>query len=319
MAIVEKTIVTSDGLSIQVMVSTSQTPPVIVIESPNHKLIVDPSKITKVQLEDTSKIGSHMSRPSLGQSLAEFLKEYSINCAAEPFNRNVTCQMFLRNPNRGNDAIPDGDFEMARHVIGANNIRFYTHAAYIINLSKPTTRTNPNSDKWIMSLLTKDLLNTSSIGGKGVVVHVGKSLKMSISEATNKMEHYIRMALVYATEQCPLLLETAAGQGTELCTTIEGLSLLYGRFSEDEQRSFKICVDTCHVFSAGYDPLDFLIRWDRLHPNSIGLVHFNDSDREKGSRVDRHSHYLKGGYIGFDRLMEVARWCFDHNIDMVTE
>ena len=332
MEVKTETIVTSEGLTIQVM-STSSQPPVIVIEEPwiasknpersqenglelDQFMTVDPSKVTQSQLENIPKIGTHMSRSSSKQSLAECFNEFSIRCAT---NGNVPCQMFLRNPHRGSDAIPDDDFDIARHVIEANDIRYYTHSAYIINLSKPTTQRNPNSDKWIMSLLTKDLVNTHHLGGKGVVVHVGKHLKMSIPEATDKMEHYIRLALVCATEQCPLLLETAAGQGTELCTTIEELSSLYSRFSEDEHRSFKICVDTCHVFSAGYDPLDFLIRWDRLHPNSIGLVHFNDSDRGKGSRVDRHSHYLKGGYIGFERLMEVAQWCLDHEIEMVTE
>ena len=313
-------ITTSDGSTISVL-GPLCPPPIIVIEEPKSVFqTVDDMKLSLIHSNPENmncirKIGSHISRLK-SESLSECMTNFAVNCHA---NGNVPCQMFLRNPHRGSDAITGSDFDMVSHVIEANDIRYYTHAAYIINLSKPTTKRNPNSDKWIMSLLTKDLENTAKMGGRGVVVHVGKYLESTVVDATNKMEFYIRRTLESATERCPLLLETAAGQGTELLSTIEEMSSFYSRFSEDDKKRFKICVDTCHVFSAGYDPLDYLERWHQLHPNSIGLVHFNDSEREKGSRVDRHSYYMKGGYIGFDRLMKVAQWCLEHNIDMVTE
>lgn len=311
-----ETIVSSNGETFQVLTPPGP-PPIVVIQEPDFQLSTNNSVAMKLSYDEiVLRIGTHVSRLDSKQTLSQCLTQFSVHCAT---NGNVPCQMFLRNPHRGNDAITEEDFELARHVIEANSLRYYTHGAYIINLSKPTTKKNPNSDKWIMSLLIKDLQNTQRIRGRGVVVHVGKHLQMDPREATDKMEHYLRQALDYATEECPLLLETAAGQGTELCVAIEELSSLYSRFNGDEHRRFKICVDTCHVFSAGYDPLDFLVGWHQLHPNSIGLVHFNDSEREKGARVDRHSLYLKGGHIGFERLMEVAQWCLDHDIDMVTE
>ena len=334
MAIPTQLVSTSDGDTVQVLVSQFN-PPTLVIQGsdavveqttkvpiascPTQTSEFKPlseSNITLGNLVIIKKIGTHIARSESRPSLSQCLTDFSMDCGV---NGNIPCQMFLRNPHRGSEGITDDDFDISRHVIEANDLRYYTHAAYIINLSKPTTKRNPNSDKWIMSLLTKDLDNTNRIGGKGVVVHIGKSLDMPVTEATDKMEFYIRQALEHATEQCPLLLETAAGQGTELCVSIEELSSFYGRFSENERKVFKICVDTCHIFSAGYDPLDFLIQWEQLHPNSIGLVHFNDSERSKGSRVDRHSYYLKGGFIGFERLMEVAAWCLEHDIDMVTE
>lgn len=256
-------------------------------------------------------IGSHICKLP-NQSMYDCLSSFCENRKQPP------CQMFLRSPMNGRVA-SSLDLSGVRDLIKHNKLRYYTHAPYIINLSNPTTKKNPTSDAWIMGLLTKDLIDTNSIGGKGVVVHVGKACKMNVNTAVDTMERYIRKALINATEKCPLLLETAAGQGTEICTSFDDLSSFYSRFDAADRKVFKICVDTCHIFSAGYDPLDFLEKWESIYPKSIGLVHFNDSKREKGARVDRHSYYTSGGFIGIKRLMEVATWCIKHDISIVTE
>ena len=263
-------------------------------------------------------IGKHVSKEYSNEKLSQTLLKYALTCIS--LNIIPRCQSYLRNPQTGVGSINDSEINLVKNVIIENNIRYYTHSPFIINLCNPFTKKNPTSDKWVMGLLREDLINTSKIGGKGVVVHVGKYLKKNQRVALDIMEKYIRQTLPYATEECPLLLETAAGQGTELCVSIEDMSDFYDRFNDDDRRVFKICIDTCHVFSAGYDPLFFVTKWNRLHPNSIRLVHFNDSQTEKGSKVDRHAYFLNGnGHIGTDKLMEVAKWCCYHDVDMVTE
>ena len=281
-------------------------------------------------------IGSHISKLK-GSTFSKTLNSYAQMCS----DRGVLprCQMFLRNSKWETES--EEELSISKRIIEMNDIHYYTHSPYIINLSNPVTKKEQGSEsiegtyhnqttgsmvkkqepgRWIMGLLKGDLISTSEIGGRGVVVHVGKYTDNEVDVSLDKMEKHIRETLPYATERCPLLLETAAGQGTELCVSIEDLSNFYKRFSENEKKVFKICIDTCHVFSAGYDPLDFIMEWNYLHPRSIGLVHFNDSMKEKGSRVDRHSYFMNpGGFIGVERLTEVATWCYRNKIDMITE
>src|SRR5436305_3030899 len=100
------------------------------------------------------------------------------------------------------------------------------------------------------------------------------------------------------------LLETAAGQGSCVGCTFEEL----GRILEmvDEKSRLGVCIDTCHVFAAGYD-----IRtrggWERMIDEverfvgieNVGAFHLNDSKKPLGSRVDRHQH-IGEGEIGLD-------------------
>ena len=204
--------------------------------------------------------------------------------------------------------ISESDIIEASSLIQEYNILFYIHTVFTINLS------NPN--QFNHSLVNKDLDIARKVGGRGVVVHVGKSLKMNINEALDLMEQSIRKILPFATSECPLLLETPAGQGTELCKTFDSFSSFYSRFNNDER--LQICIDTCHVFASGHDPLNYIQKWNLLYPNSIKLIHYNDSMKPCGSCVDRHAA-MGTGYIGYDKLLAVASFANIHKIPMVIE
>jgi deoxyribonuclease-4 len=247
-------------------------------------------------------VGTHIpKKKTISESLMAHIEDYP---------RFVPpCQMFLRNPKNGLSNINPSDIDEALMLIQEYKIDYFTHSIYIVNLSNVKTLHNLESVK-------NDLTVTSQIGGKGVVVHVGKSLKMNIEDALNVMESSIRQLLPFATAECPLLLETCAGQGTELCRTIEAFSSFYLRFNGDPR--FGICIDTCHVFASGYDPLDYLLRWHESHHGSIKLVHFNDSMKTCGACVDKHAP-IGQGHIGYARLLEVAKWTNEKKIPMVIE
>lgn len=255
------------------------------------------------------KIGNHIAKLS---TIYETLLH-----AFEDENYQKSVQMFLHNPRSGKVAeMTDEDIINTVSFIEENSIKFYVHSPYIINLSNPINK-NPTKDKepFALQILREDLEYTSQLGGKGVVVHVGKSLKNSLNDALDTMYQSIQYVLQFATETCPLLLETPAHQGTEVCCTYQELKNFYDRFTDDEKLKFKICVDTCHVFASNYDPLDYLKMWKI---DEIGLIHLNDSKCDRGACKDRHA-YIGTGYIGYDRLKEVVDYCDANDLDMVVE
>ena len=304
---------------------------IIYSDNTSVKLVLKilPKSNSKIQIQEEKNVkkyitglGNHISKIDgcISKSIQIFISQrYTF---FDNISHFPSCQMFLRNPRNGigNDKLVDkSDIPTALNYINEHKINYFTHAPYIINLSKPFTKNNPNCEKWVLGLLSKDLQTTSAIGGKGVVVHVGKAVGMDINLALDRMELSIRTVLKDATEQCPLLLETPAGEGTELCSTIEQLISFYKRFSEEDRKRFKICVDTCHIFAAGYDPIDYMIEWITNFPSSIALVHFNDSQKPKGSKVDLHKNYMDDGFIGYERMSQIADWCHSNKIPMVIE
>lgn len=275
-----------------------------------------------------SKVGTHIGTSiytETGKSkkitLSEALSQYVQNSLSK--GRSVSCQMFLR-PNRSghSSSITADEIINMKEIISTFQVLFFTHAPYIINLSSTVTSKDPNNPAWVRNLLKSDLTITSEIGGRGVVVHTGTCTVLDTviaeEEALNNMEAAIRDVLSEATEFCPLLLETPCGEGREVITTPEDFMLFYSRFSEDERKRLKICVDTAHVYSAGYYPMDYIRRWVSKYPNSIALIHFNDSAKPFNSHVDRHAPISKG-YIGFQELYEVAKWAMQHDIPLIIE
>jgi len=112
-----------------------------------------------------------------------------------------------------------------------------------------------------------------------------------------------------------VLLETTAGQGTGLGSRFEELAWLLAEVSFPQRLG--ICLDTCHVFAAGYD-----LRTAEAYEETMGeferligleklkFFHLNDSKKELGSRVDRHEHIGQGhiGLNGFRALLNDSRF-----------
>jgi deoxyribonuclease-4 len=168
---------------------------------------------------------------------------------------------------------------------------------------------NPSSAKLSIS----DIEYSKKAGCKGVVVHVGKSTTKPLSEAMENMRKTIADAMTFATPDCPLLLETPAGQGTETLTDREEFLGFVMSFGDPR---LALCVDTCHVFTNGHDPLEYL---QRAHETGLlRLVHFNDSATTCGACVDRHA-YIGTGYLGPEKMAKLASFCSVIAVDMVIE
>ena len=122
-----------------------------------------------------------------------------------------------------------------------------------------------------------------------------------------------------------IILETAAGQGTELGYDLEEFAALYNSFSDKYKSRIKICIDTCHVFVAGYDLSSkkmvkaFFTKFNKLiGVKHVVLLHLNDSKPELGKRVDRHENIGKGK-IGLTGLTEVIKYAKKKGIPMILE
>jgi deoxyribonuclease-4 len=233
-------------------------------------------------------------------------------------------QMFLR-PNRSghSGSLTQAGIEEMRQLIENFGIPFYTHSPYLINLCSMATCRDPKDVEWGREVLRSDLMLTSELGGRGVVVHTGTRTVLdtviSEDEALRNMEVAVRSVLPSATEKCPLLLETPCGEGKEICVTPETLGDFYARFSEEERKSVKLCLDSAHVWAAGYFPMDYLKRWgSRFGAGSVRLIHYNDSRVEFNTHADRHAP-IGLGYIPLTELIDLANWACQHNVSLVIE
>jgi deoxyribonuclease-4 len=92
-----------------------------------------------------------------------------------------------------------------------------------------------------------------------------------------------------------LILETPAGQGTELLTDLKDFIKFYNSFTKDEQKYLGICLDTAHTWALGYD-LDeaYNLLFSKGNAKNITLIHLNNSLVEKGAKKDRHATILNG-------------------------
>jgi deoxyribonuclease-4 len=248
-------------------------------------------------LREQYLIGCHM--PKL-KSLVDTVK--SLPDAHKPY------QIFLGSPTTTKLSISDDELVAAAGLITETNAKLFVHSPYIINLCAA------GEDNWNVELLKKNLQYGAAIGCRGVVVHVGKSTKQPLAEAMLTMKSNILAAIEDATEDCPLLLETPAGQGTEVLTE-EKAFVDFVRDIADPR--LRICIDTCHVFACGHKPLDY-IQHTCEHEDLVKLIHYNDSATPCGSCVDRHA-FMGQGHIGIDGMKAIAEFCGEKGLPMVIE
>jgi deoxyribonuclease-4 len=174
------------------------------------------------------------------------------------------------------------------------------HDSYLINLGHPETDARAKSlDSFIHELERCEILGLDRLN-----FHPGSHLrKISEDECLNNIAESMNRA-IDATKGVKLVIENTAGQGSNLGYKFEHLAYIIDKI-EDKSR-VGVCIDTCHMFTAGYD-----IRTRETYDKTWNLfdeivgrnylmgMHINDSKPELGSRVDRHDS-LGCGQIGWD-------------------
>jgi deoxyribonuclease-4 len=220
-------------------------------------------------------------------------------------------QIFLTNPRNNNSdfQLDKKDIELTPSYLISKKIRLYIHSPYCLNLCTKAS--------YIVDILKRELQNASILGCKGVIVHMGQH--KDSKEGKKIMRSNILKAIEYATETCPIILETSAGEGNDICYDMDEFIKFYNKFTFQERKKIKLCIDTCHVFSAGFSPIEFLRNTLReCGPKSLPMIHFNNSQGHKGCKKDRHAD-IGSGCIGFSELAEIAKICILNKIDMIRE
>ena len=221
-------------------------------------------------------------------------------------------QIFAKSPQstRYKCKFRDDEMEKANKIMDQHTIDIVCHSSYMLNFAKP-----PSEIQWAIDSLVEDMHIMQKLDGIGCVIHMGKQCKMPSEEECfqNKVTS-LQIAMDASPPEVKLILETAAGQGTELCVEIEKLGKLYKMFPKKYQDRIIFCVDTCHIFAAGYDSRteqdvdSFLELWDReIGTEHIGLIHMNDSKDVCGAKKDRHES-ISVGKIGDKDLTGFKRW-----------
>jgi deoxyribonuclease-4 len=185
----------------------------------------------------------------------------------------------------------------------------FAHTAYLINLASPDEQIFARS----VAGLAEELRRCRALGIELLVMHPGAHLGSGPKAGIRRLAQGVRQAYEQAeTREVTLLLETTAGRGTLLGGRFEELRDMMDRLAGRRSVPAGICLDTCHVFSAGYElrnregyerTLSSLRRAVGL--SSLKALHLNDTEGKLGSGVDRHAHIGRGriGLAGFRLLL----------------
>lgn len=276
---------------------------------PKRKLFLDAMKSYGLVEEDKPRENINFAREliqnfRIGTHIA---KKPTLHSTVKNLPGGVPFQIFLSKSTKCN--VKDQDIAETLDVVATKKIIMFVHSPYLLNLCA--------DHDYIIECLQTQLRFSRASGFRGVVVHVGKACKMPLEQALTNMRNNIIKCLDSASEECPLLLETPAGQGTEVLTKLTAFVEFVQ--SIDDKR-FGICVDTCHVYASGISPssyLDHILLDDKLRKR-LKLIHFNDSKGKCASCVDRHAQ-LGCGWIGEEELRKCAMLGKKFEIPMLIE
>lgn len=228
--------------------------------------------------------------------------------------RMQTVQIFTKNNNQwAAKPLVDADIKLFRDAVERTKLqKMCAHNSYLINLA------SPDDVLWDKSLqaMVVEVERAEALGLDGVVMHPGSFVTSTEAEGLKRIAKAIN--LVHKRTRgvrCQMWLETTAGQGSNLGHRFEHLQTLLQTVRAPELLG--ICVDTCHIFAAGY-PLQTAEEYaatmgefdDKVGIQRIRGWHLNDSKKPLGSRVDRHEHIGRGclGLEPFRHLLNDPRF-----------
>lgn len=175
------------------------------------------------------------------------------------------------------------------------------HNCYLINLASPDDSIYKKS----FNAMLDEMERASALGIRNLVIHPGSHVGSGMTRGIRKIAASLNLLFEKTKGQkVGILLETTAGQGTGIGHRFEQIAEIIGEVKDKNRAG--VCMDTAHIFAAGYDIRtkgayqDTLREFDRIVGlKSIKAIHMNDSRKSLGSRIDRHEHIGKG-FIGLD-------------------
>lgn len=266
----------------------------------------------RLQFQNPSghRMGSHT---HISESIYETIRK----------TNNICSQIFLGSPQSYHSRqISPTDKELTKNYCQQEDKTFYVHCPYIANLAKPSPLDITPSVK-----VVNDNLEQIADLPAACVLHIGKVGTIeNVAQRLNQIQSlgYLSRS-IHNRISHKLLLEVAAGQGTELGTNLEEIRHL---FEGLDKSTIGICLDTQHAYASGLCRFqkheDVITLFDDLYdivPYGVSLVHLNDSVGKYKCRVDRHAALTKG-YIWYENqegLKTLVSLCQEKGIDMISE
>lgn len=241
-------------------------------------------------------IGAHMSVAKGIAKAAEDVVKMKAN----------TMQFFSRNP-RGSSFKVYEEKEIEKFQKIRKEYEFgplLAHAPYTLNLASATEKTY----EFACTVIKEDVARMDALGIEYLVFHPGSHTGIGIEAGIQNIINGLNQGIT-GNEKLTVLLETMSGKCTEIGSRFEELKAIRDGLEHPERVG--VCLDTCHVFSAGYDIVnrldDVLEEFDRI----LGLellkgIHMNDSMTPFGAHKDRHETF-GNGEIGMETLLNVIR------------
>lgn len=241
-------------------------------------------------------IGTHM-------SIAGGIAQSAKNVVLMEAN---TMQIFSRNPRgSGYKTYSQQEIELFQKIRMENRFGpLLAHAPYTMNLASA----KPEVYEFACMVIREDIARMDALGMEAIVFHPGSHTGIGTEKGIQNIIAGLDQAIT-GEEAIMVLLETMSGKGTEIGASFEELKAIRDGVKHPER--IGICLDTCHIFAAGYDivhDLDgVLSEFDRvLGLELLRAIHFNDSMMPFASRKDRHAT-IGDGEIGLEALLGVMR------------
>lgn len=248
-------------------------------------------------------IGAHV--PASGGIAGSIREGKAIGCTA--------VQVFTSSPRMWKSApITDSkvkDFQDSLAETGITSI--VSHDSYLINLADADPERREKSKQGLLAEMNR----CSLYGIPYTVSHMGAHINQGEEVGLKRIAEVAGEILNESPQNVTLLMETTAGQGTCLNCKFEHLAKILELTKSPER--LKICLDTCHIFAAGYDirTQETYEETFELFDHLIGIeqikvIHCNDSKKPLGSRVDRHENLGEGliGATAFQLLVNDPRF-----------
>lgn len=215
-----------------------------------------------------------------------------------------TFQFFTRNP-RGGKAkeIDKKDVEGLLKIMKENGFsKILAHAPYTLNGCSGSEDTR----KFAIEMMRDDLLRMENFPNNLYNFHPGSHVKQGVDVGIELIVEMLN-EVIFEESTTTILLETMAGKGTEVGRSFEEIAEIISKVKYKEKMG--VCLDTCHVFDAGYDLVNdldgVLNQFDRI----IGLdrlkaIHLNDTKNPFKSHKDRHEK-IGEGYLGLEAITRI--------------
>ncbi len=215
-----------------------------------------------------------------------------------------TMQIFSRNPRgSGYRTYSKEEIDEFQRIGRENNFGpLLAHAPYTMNLASAVEKTY----EFACMVIKQDIARMDALGMDNIVFHPGSHTGIGAQAGIQNIIAGLDQAIT-GEENITILLETMSGKGTEIGVNFEELKTICDGVKYPEK--IGVCLDTCHVFAAGYDIVNdldgVLAEFDRvLGLDLLRAIHLNDSMMPFSSHKDRHA-VLGEGQIGLEALLRV--------------